>query len=137
MNGPEHHTMVAMALAALPAAAQTPGGVRRVVPYQGMLQQNGAPAQGSRDITFRLYVDGEVVPIWEQLYTLDLVDGHFAVLLGDNQGNPLPASLFASERVLSAHAGGLPRSGRLRGALGRPGVRRRVSARRPSLRRRR
>jgi hypothetical protein len=82
--------LVVLALSA-PAVAQD-GGVEGVLGYAGVLEQDGAPADGVYDFTFHLY-DAEVggAPVWSEAHELLVVEGRFHAVFG--RTTPLPSAV--------------------------------------------
>ncbi len=74
----------------------------RLMTYQGMLTDEGAPVTGAVTLTFAIYDDetgGSL--IWsEAVPGVDVVDGLFTVVLGNEGGNPLLDDTFAGESWL-------------------------------------
>jgi hypothetical protein len=96
-----------------PAWAQTRSlttlsGVPNVISYQGMLRStDGTPVDGPHNITLRLYTTpsgGEAIHK-ETLANEMVRAGLFTVLLGDQSGNPIPASAFRKPLYVSVQVG--------------------------------
>jgi hypothetical protein len=71
--------------------------VPQTINYQGLLEEDGVPVEGSRGVTFRIYDSssgGNLV--WEEEQTVTFAAGVFSVLLGST--NPISASVFDGER---------------------------------------
>jgi hypothetical protein len=86
----------------------TLSGVPNVISYQGILRStDGTPVDGPRDITLRLYTTpsgGEA--IHKETWANEMVRaGLFTVLLGDQSGNPIPASAFRKPLYVSVQVG--------------------------------
>jgi len=69
--------------------------VARLVHYEGTLSDaEGKPFTGTKDLTFNLYIrPGAENPAWSEVHHgVEVVDGHFGVLLGG--ANPLKLSFY-------------------------------------------
>jgi hypothetical protein len=67
------------------------------VNYQGLLQEDGIPVDGSRNVTFRIYDSSQGGSmLWEEEQNVTFTDGVFSVLLGSTV--PIPASVFGGGR---------------------------------------
>jgi len=65
-------------------------GEERSIPYQGVLEQNGVASTGPVTLRFSLFdaaVGGALV--WKDEHVVDVVNGRFAVVLGDGDGDVL------------------------------------------------
>jgi hypothetical protein len=65
--------------------------------YQGLLEEDGAPVEGSESVTFRIYdaaTGGSL--LWEETQAVSFEAGVFSVLLGSTQ--PISPSLFDGGR---------------------------------------
>ncbi len=80
------------ALCAAPAALAVP----LAMPHQGALTDaSGLPLEGEYTLTFAIYDAADsTTPLWTQVFTEEVVGGHFAVRLGSDPSNPLPAALI-------------------------------------------
>lgn len=89
-------------------------GVPEPIPYRGVLQQNGAPVTQQAAMEFALYAGLDAAtPSWSELKPVNVVDGRFAVQLGDT--TPIPQSLLdQAEIYLAATVNGQPLVGRQR-----------------------
>jgi hypothetical protein len=90
-----------MLLLLVSLASAVPGTIN----YQGLLEEDGVPVDGSRDVTFRIYDAGQGGSIlWEEQQTVALVDGLFSVVLGST--DPIGPSVFdGGRRWLSVTVG--------------------------------
>ena len=83
-------------LTALPAGAQTPGSVPRVVRFDG--QAAAGAATGARTAVLAVFdaaTDG--APLWQETQVVQVgPDGRFAVLVGAGQAEGLPPAVLAS-----------------------------------------
>jgi hypothetical protein len=71
--------------------------IPQTINYQGLLEEDGSPVDGTRDITFRIYDSSESGSIlWEEEQTVTLSGGVFSVLLGSTE--PIPTSVFDGGR---------------------------------------
>ena len=87
---------------AFPTQAQSP----RLLNYQGVLNQNGTPANGTFIIRFAIYsAPTGGTPLYSETQTVNVSDGVFNVLVGSV--NPLPETLFTSggDRYLGIKVG--------------------------------
>jgi microcystin-dependent protein len=118
--------LVAVAVLVLwPAVA--PAQATRLVPYDGYLEQDGAPADGPFDMVFRIY-DGGGTALWAEEYSesgdgpaVQVVAGRFFVMLGEHV--PLAGTLWsANELYLEVEVEGVPLSVRQRLAAGAAAV---------------
>jgi len=77
-------------------------GVPTTLNYQGTLTDSGgAPVNGDRNITFRLYnVPTGGTAFWEGSQTVTLKDGRLSVVLGANSANPLDPKKFTGETYI-------------------------------------
>ncbi len=82
--------------------------IPQAINYQGLLEEEGSPVDGSRDVTFRIYDSSESGSIlWEEEQTVDFTGGVFSVLLGST--DPIPTSVFGGgKRWLSVSIEGEP-----------------------------
>lgn len=90
------------ALAGAAPAQQAAGAViPQLVNYQGyLLDGDGKTLDGTHNITFRIYDGpqaGAAVLHEEAHATVQVRNGYFSVLLGDQEGKPLPAGIFANK----------------------------------------
>ena len=71
--------------------------VPQTINYQGLLEEDGTPVEGSRDVTFRIYdsSDGGSI-LWEEEQAVTFAGGVFSVLLGNT--NPISKSVFDGGR---------------------------------------
>lgn len=87
-----------------------PGGFA----YNGYLDQNGTPFDGTVGMTFALYpsaTDG--ASLWQETQTVEVYGGRFSVLLADDGDNPLPANIFQQGNPwLAVTVNGTPLGGR-------------------------
>ena len=73
--------------------ASTLYAIPQTINYQGLLEEDGSPVDGTRDVTFRVYDSNEGGSIlWEEEQTVTFSGGVFSVLLGSTE--PIPASVF-------------------------------------------
>ncbi|MBI5493513.1 MAG: tail fiber protein [Deltaproteobacteria bacterium] len=96
---------VALTLCAVTLRADVVGDppVARKIPYQGFLEDAGAPVTGNASITFALYPDTAAgTPLWSETRSVQVFAGRFGVLLGDT--TPLPASVAGSRELYLALA---------------------------------
>lgn len=87
--------------------------VPRLVPYEGFLEEEGSPLADGHDLSFDLYAaDQGGDSLWHEAHAqVPIVDGHFAVVLG--QATPFPLSVINSPGLyLEVAVDGLPLSGR-------------------------
>jgi hypothetical protein len=55
----------------------------------------GFPLQGAHEITVTLWDDPAAgMPVWSQVFTVDLTDGYYALTLGLEPGNPLDSAVL-------------------------------------------
>lgn len=111
-------TVAVFAVAGLlttPVLAQTgPGSGQALIPYTGVLEQDGTPIVDARfDLRFGLYSSAEADPSslagetpvaewWDELIAVPVSNGRFAVALG--QGAALDESLFLNDALYLAVA---------------------------------
>jgi len=103
-------TLVLAAVALARPATQLTGPVPTQINYQGYLtDDSGVPISDTLTITFTLYADaGGTTDLWHESQDVDVVNGYFSVLLGQ-QGNPLqPAHFDGSTRYLGVQPEGAP-----------------------------
>ena len=96
---------VVVALGLLLLLASMASAVPQMINYQGLLEEDGVPVDGSRDVTFRIYDGSQGGSIlWVEEQTVSFVDGVFSVLLGST--DPIPPSVFSGgPRWLSVTVG--------------------------------
>ncbi len=103
-------TLVLAAVALARPATQLTGPVPTQINYQGYLtDDSGVPISDTLTITFTLYADaGGTTDLWRESQDVDVINGYFSVLLGQ-QGNPLqPAHFDGSKRYLGVQPEGAP-----------------------------
>jgi hypothetical protein len=96
------------------AYARMESAAERTIPYQGVLEQNGAAANGIFAARFGLFpTDTEdtscVVtndcPLWSEEQDIEVVNGRFSVVLGDGDGpTTLSDTVLASQSLFLATA---------------------------------
>lgn len=65
--------------------------IPRSISYQGMISQNGSPAQGTVGITVSIYADASGTnKLWSQTFSANVSNGIFNLMLGSAE-NPLPS----------------------------------------------
>ncbi|MCP4498917.1 MAG: tail fiber protein [Deltaproteobacteria bacterium] len=74
----------------------------RRIPYQGHLEENGAPVSGAVDLEVELFTTptgGSAV--WSESFTsLEVDAGKFSIILGDDVNNAIPAEYFSARDPL-------------------------------------
>ena len=71
--------------------------IPQTINYQGLLEEDGSPVEGSRVVAFRIYDSSEGGSIvWEEEQTVTFTGGVFSVLLGST--NPISVSVFDGGR---------------------------------------
>ena len=90
-------TLSAVAGAVVPWDTPVP----RIIPYRGILENDGTPVDGPVDFTFELFnVDTLGSALWsETQIDVNVQSGQFAVRLGENGGNPLPDAVFQTDTL--------------------------------------
>jgi len=68
--------------------------IPRQISWQGVLTDDSGDAlNGQYDITVRIYSSDDIIndltPLWQETYTLDLTDGLFNIIIGEDSNNPL------------------------------------------------
>jgi hypothetical protein len=77
--------------------ASTLFALPQTINYQGLLEEDGSPVDGTRDVTFRIYDGSEGGSIlWEESQNVAFTDGVFSVILGST--DPIPVSVFDGGR---------------------------------------
>ena len=93
------------------AAAQSTAGLR-VIPYQGFITSEGAPSEGSVDLTFRLYdAASGGVALWTETRSVAVSQGRFSTTLGTSTPLP-PGTLNATTLFLEIDVYGTSLVGR-------------------------
>jgi hypothetical protein len=71
--------------------------IPQTINYQGLLEEDGSPVEGSREVTFRIYASSEGGTIlWYEEQMVTFTGGVFSVLLGSTK--PISASVFDGGR---------------------------------------
>ena len=79
----------------------------RTLPYQGVLERDGAPVSGPVTARFGLFnapnantacVASDSCPLWSDEFDIDVVDGRFSVLLGEGD-EPLTSAILSSPQL--------------------------------------
>jgi hypothetical protein len=97
--------------------APAAGAQDLLIPYHGVVEENGLPMEGNVAINFELYDDVAMgmTPLWEELILVSAEGGHFFAVLGEELGNLLPDAVRdAPELYLGMEVQGTPLSGRQR-----------------------
>jgi len=80
----------------------------RTIPYQGVLERDGAPVTGSVTARFGLFsaagantacVASNSCPLWSEEQIIDVVDGRFSVMLGDVGPRRLTSAILQSPEL--------------------------------------
>jgi hypothetical protein len=67
--------------------------IPETINYQGLLEEDGVPVNGSKSVAFRIYDSAEEGSLlWQETQTVTFANGVFSVLLGNTQ--PIPSSVF-------------------------------------------
>jgi hypothetical protein len=92
------------------ADTQSPGGpvplaVPETMNYQGLLEEEGEPAAGTKSMTFRLFMDESGgAPLWEETRDVDVTGGLFSTVLGE--ANPIAGLDFSETYYLEVEVEG-------------------------------
>jgi hypothetical protein len=97
MKSAKLRVIAAMSVCALLLLAGGAGAIPSTINYQGLLEEDGTPVEGSKSVTFRIYdaASGGSL-LWEETQTVSFDTGVFSVLLGSTQ--PIEASVFDGGR---------------------------------------
>lgn len=100
--------------------------VARLLPYEGVLELDGQPVNGVVDFEFSLYSStaDDAAVLWNETQSeVEVVQGRFAVVLGQQSANPLPRAVHESpELYLGMAINDLPMSNRQRIVAGTSSV---------------
>jgi hypothetical protein len=82
--------------------------IPKTINYQGLLEEDGVPVDGSRDVTFAIYGSSEGgSALWQEEQTVTFTSGVFSILLGSTESIP-PSVFDGGKRWLSVSIEGGP-----------------------------